>query len=133
MLAGGIPIVLEFVSKVLFENTVARVDCTECTSENVLDLSDDEHIDTNGTVLALSFAPSNSTRGAGAHAPPRSLQRAGAVCTLRTDRADELLLLCDPLGVLTTDSELSAALSLLSGSVRRAMLRPGRAPARPAL
>lgn len=59
MLAGGIPTVLEFVSSVLFENTVANVDCTECTSEKVDDSMDEEHVENSGAVLALSFAPAS--------------------------------------------------------------------------
>lgn len=50
---------LEFVSSVLFENTVANVDCTECTSEKVDDSMDEEHVENSGAVLALSFAPAS--------------------------------------------------------------------------
>lgn len=52
MLAGGIATVLEFVSTVRVDITVGLVDCIECTSENVLDLTDEEQNDMSGAMLA---------------------------------------------------------------------------------
>lgn len=56
ILAGGIAIVLELVSMVLPERTVALVDWIECESEKVEDLTDEEHIENNGVILTLSVA-----------------------------------------------------------------------------
>ena len=50
--AGGIAIVLEFVSTVLVDITVGLVDCIECISEKVEDLTDEEQKENKGAILA---------------------------------------------------------------------------------
>lgn len=60
ILAGGIAIVLEFVSIVRPETTVALVDCKECESEKVDDLTEDEHNENNGVILTLSTVSMSS-------------------------------------------------------------------------
>lgn len=64
MLAGGIATVLEFVSIVLPETTVALVDWIECESENVEDLTEEEHIENKGVILTVSGS-GTSSRSAG--------------------------------------------------------------------
>lgn len=64
ILAGGIATVLEFVSTVLPDITVALVDCKECESEKVDDLTDDEHRENNGVILTLSMTSVSVSRSA---------------------------------------------------------------------
>lgn len=52
ILAGGMATVLEFVSIVRADITVGLVDCIECMSENVHDLTDEEQNDISGAILA---------------------------------------------------------------------------------
>lgn len=60
ILAGGIAMVLEFVSIVLPERTVALVDCKECASEKVEDFIEEEQSENNGVILTLSTVSMSS-------------------------------------------------------------------------
>lgn len=107
MLAGGIAMVLEFVSIVLPESTVALVDCRECASENVEDLTDEEQRENKGVMLTLSTVSISS------------LSRSTSRCLNLLGVSSHNTL---PFGVSLLTAEMSLSDTLLVASTKPALL-----------